>query len=213
MIPDGLRTGRSRKHLFALIVATSLLLPFRPVGAAEEAAGETEIAIVVYPSGTSPNGSDTSPHGSAASVETEPVAGQPGTLSARFVQLRSNELTERADDAVLVIVIRDDRGSALGWEIVGGYQLPGRSNAAPELLEDRTDTIRRILPDDGGHSNQTGGIGCGQVTGPFQPAIPLLKAPAGGGSGLFAQQLVVVLPVVDPTSEPGTLLIQMPFAP
>ncbi len=201
----------SRRHVLALVLAMVMLLPGLPVSHAQETTGETDISIVVHPSDVTPVApGGSSPGTSGASSSTKRL---PGTTSARFVQLRENALTERDDDAVMVIMIRDDRGRASGWEVAVNYAPPPAADEPLALVEGQNATIRRLLPEDGRLSDQIDQIGCGRTLGPLSPPVPLLHAPPGSGSGVFVQQIVVKLPEFDPSGEAGVIVVHIPFAP
>jgi hypothetical protein len=83
----------------------------------------------------------------------------------------------------------------------------------PVLVENRDSTIRRVLPEDGRLSDQVNQVRGGRTLGMFDPSISFLHAMAGSGSGVYLQQVVALAPPLDAAAEPGTILIQLPFAP
>lgn len=193
-----------------MFIAALLLASVGAAKAQDDASDDVEISIVVRPSSATP---DVPVTPIAPGVAPAPVPGIPGTVSARIVLIRNNDASSNDDDAIVFIVIRDDRGTAQGWNIALTSLVVGSATWTPELLENKQVTIRRVLPEDGRLSDQVQGISSGHTLGPFANPIPLLHAGQGSGSGLFLQELQIAFPELGSTTLLGTASVQIPFAP
>ena len=199
--------GRIRAVCASMFVAALLLASIGAAQAQDDASDDTEISIVVRPSSATPVVPVT------PGVTPTQASGIPGTVSAQFVLVRNDDVTSRAGDAVVFIVIRDDRGTALGWDITFTASPASGAVWTPELLENKQVTIRRVLPEDGRLSDQVQGISSGRILGPFANPDSLLHAERGSGSGLFLQELRVNVSGLGSASLLGTVFVQIPFAP
>jgi hypothetical protein len=209
-----------RSRLATFLIVAAILLPIGPVSVAQEATGETEITIVVFP-GDSPGGSvnptpDASEHDGAGREHSADSSGStarrfPGTLSALIVLLPSVDL-EPSLPVLAYVLVCDDRGTAAGWD-VSLYQADTTALEPPAILENRTATIRRIMPADGRRSDQIDLVQSGQTLGGIQPPIRVLRAAPGGGSGVYLQQLLMLTAVPDLDEPASTLIVHLPFAP
>jgi len=193
-----------------MFIAALMLASVGAAQARDDASDDIEISIVVRPSSATPVVPVTPV---APGVTPTPAPGIPGTVSAQIVLLRNDDATSGNGDAIVFIVIRDDRGTALGWDIALTSLPVGTALWTPELLDNKQVAIRRVLPEDGRLSDQVQGIATGSTLGPFANPIPLLHAAQGSGSGLFLQELRIVFPELGSTSLLGTALVQIPFAP
>ena len=202
--------GRFRTICASIFIAALLLASVGAAQAQDDASDDIEISIVVRPSSATPVVPVTPV---APGVTPTPAPGIPGTVSAQLVLFRNDDATKDDGDAIVFIVIRDDRGTALGWDIALTSLPVGGAAWTPELLDNKQVTIRRILPGDGRISDQVQGISTGRTLGAFANPLPLLHAVPGSGSGLFLQELRIIFPELGATSLLGTLFVQIPFAP
>jgi hypothetical protein len=124
--------------------------------------------------------------------------------------VQTHGASDRPDDSVATLVVRDDRGTGAGWDVVLASEAPEDEEWLPVVLENRHATIRRLLPLNGQTPDIVSG---GRVLGPFEVPLPLLEALPGNGSGVYQQPLIVAVPVFDGESQSGFVLIQLPFAP
>ena len=127
--------------------------------------------------------------------------------------VRENDLTELDDDLVMIIVVRDDRGTAAGRDIASYYEAATDPERTSALIENRDASIRRVLPEDGRLSDQINHLRAGRTLGLLDPMVPLLHASPGSGTGVFLQQVIVVAPPFAGDAEPGTIIVHLPFAP
>jgi hypothetical protein len=196
-----------------MFIAALLLASVGAAQAQDEASDETEISIVVRPSSATPVVPVTPVIPVTPGVTPTPEPGIPGTVSARIVLFRNDDATNGDGDAIVAIVIRDDRGTALGWDITFRSSRVGGAVWSPELLGNQQVTIRRVLPEDGRLSDQVQGISSGHILGSFANPTPLLHAERGSGSGLFLQDLHIDFPGLGSAILLGTLFVQIPVAP
>ncbi len=224
-----------RRSWATAVMAAALMTSVVGIAWAQDASDQTEIEIVVHPSGTLPTPttpapdpvvppSDSSP-GPPPVVVTltsvqPPVLGAiqapvllPGTVSAQIALVQPHGTTDRLDDTVTTLVVRDDRGTAAGWEVGFTSEPPEEVSWQPEVMENPDDTIRRLMPQNDQALDQEDGIGGGRTLGPYEVPIPVLTAETGSGSGLYQQQVSVVVPILERDDDSGTVFVQLPFAP
>lgn len=180
-----------------VLLAITLLLPSTQASLAQETRGETEISIVVHP-GESPSGNHVPPSSNGASAgsgysgvtQGEPGARRIGTLSSLIVYFPATADDTSGSRVMAFVVICDDRRTVTGWDanLSFGEAGPGRT---ANLIENRTSTIRRILPAEGGMTDQVGQVRGGLSLGPLAPPVSLLHAAPGAGSGVYLQQLLI----------------------
>jgi hypothetical protein len=227
-----------RRRWATAVMAAALMTSVVGTAWAQDALDETEIEIVVHPSGALPTPTPTTPApnpvvpppapqpGPPPIVVTQtsvqpPVLGAiqapvllPGTVSAQIALVQPHGATDRLDDTVTTLVVRDDRGTAAGWDVGFASEPPEDVVWQPEMIENRSVTIRRLMPpQDNQSSDQEEGIGGGRTLGPYEVPIPVLTAETGSGSGLYQQQLIVVVPILERDDDSGTVFVQLPFAP
>jgi hypothetical protein len=204
--------GRFRAIFASMFVASLLLASVGAAQSQDDASDDIEISIAVHPSSATLVAPLTPVVPITLGVTPTPAPGIPGTISAQLMLVRHGAGTNDGD-AIVFLVIRDDRGMALGWNIVFTSLPIGSAAWTPELLDNKQLTIRRVLPEDGRLSDQVQGISTGRTLGPFANPIPLLHAGQGSSSGLFLQELRIVFPVSGSATPLGILFVQIPFAP
>jgi hypothetical protein len=193
-------------QLRRLLTVAALAVSIAGIGtaSAQQASDSTDIDIsvlpgtptpIVNPPGITPTPGVSATPTAVAPAETVPPAPLSiGTVSARFALVQANTLTTRDDDAIVTIVVRDERGTAAGWTIalMAAPEIPAEQALA--LLENRDGTIRRVIPADGRLSDQVQGITGGHTVGIAAPPIPLLHAALGSGAGVYLQPLIFIIP-------------------
>ena len=140
------------------------------------------------------------------------LAPAPGTVSARIALVQPHGASDRPDDSVATLVVRDDRGTASGWDVGFSSIAPDGYWWAPTMLENQDKTIQRLLPPSG-PSGQVDGITGGRTLGPVDAPLPVLVAERGSGSGVYQQQLIGVVPLIEIETDRGTVFVHIPFAP
>lgn len=210
--PSGIQ--QLRRLLAAVLVAAALAGAGSTL--AQDASDSTDVEIGVLP-GTAtpvvvPPQPTMTPHTPTAGEPTPAPAGMPlGTVSARFVLWQENTLSQREHDVIATMIVRDERGTAAGWTVA----VSGDPAISPEqslaLLENLDGTVWRIIPADGRQSEQVLGIQSGHTVGILVPAIPFLHAALGSGSGVFQQNVIVIVPEHAPAL--ATLTVQITTSP
>jgi hypothetical protein len=211
------------QHVRRLIVAVAVIATVLSgsTALAQESSDTTDVEISVLPATATPVTEPPTPEpatpipGTPAlnTPEAPPTQAGIGTVSARFVLVQENDPTRRSDDAIVTLVVRDDRGTAAGWTISLAVDSGTPSAAGIELLENIDGTIHRVLPNDGRASDQIQGITGGRTVGVIDPPISLLHAQLGSGSGVYLQPLVMILPAQLDNQIVGLLYIQVTSAP
>lgn len=222
------RTSPRRQRWAAAILATVLVMSFAATAWAQDASDSTEIDIVVRPLGSEPVPAPTPTRRQGAPNPTPdpdsvpillvpptlPVLGvrqapMPGTVSAQIALVEPHGASERTDDSVMTLVVRDDRGTATGWDIGIASAAPEDEWWKPVLAENRQDTIRRLEP----VGDEIGNIAGGRTLGTYETPLPLLVAAPGSGSGRYSQQLVGIIPLIAKEGAQGQMFVLMTFAP
>lgn len=215
MVQEAVRPRRGGRRILVALLALALSLSGGQAAIAQEASGDVEITIVVHP-GESPSGNvDPGSPGT-----NQPGAGQPagsrwfqfGTISSQIVFFPAPSSSERQAEVFAFIVVSDERGTGAGWDI-GMFLVHDAGQVPVSLVENRTSSIRRILPADGRYSEQIDLVRSGQTLGMPAPPIPLLHAAPGGGSGVYLQELLFQTSGSGSGEPPRTIVIQLPFAP
>jgi hypothetical protein len=222
---------RSRRRIWATaVLAMALLTGTVGTALAQDASDSTEIDIVVRPAGVAPVPAPTPTVAPGAINEPPPVtpnlpillappvlgalqAPMPGTVSAQIALVQPHGASDRLDDSVATLIVRDDRGTATGWDVSFTSAAPKEVWWQPGVMENRDSTIRRLIPRDAISPDQVDGISGGRTLGPYELPIPVLAAELGSGSGLYQQPLIIVVPLFERDNETGMMFVQIPFAP
>jgi hypothetical protein len=222
------RTSPRRRQLAAAILTTVLVMTSAVPVWAGEVSDSTEIDIVVRPSGVTPIPAPRpTPVPGMPAPTPDPVnvpillvppvppvlgamqAPAPGTVSAQVALVEPHGASKRTDDAVMTLVVRDDRGTAAGWDVGMASAAPDGYWWVPTLLENRPDTIRRLVPVGG----EVGDIAGGRILGAYENPVPLVIAAPGSGSGVYSQPLVGVIPLIEDHATQGQMFVLVTFAP
>lgn len=137
----------------------------------------------------------------------------PDTVTARILvaNLAQAPLSGGWGSSVATIVVSDDRGTAMGWEVLVSAEAT-QPAWRPVLVSNRPDTISWIAPIANAGRVPEMGLVNGHSLGPLKKPACILQAWPGGGHSLFVQQLAITYRDL-PVGAVGTVLIHLPFAP
>jgi len=194
--------------VLSLLVATSGL------AFALETSGNAEMDVTILPAGGDKRPVEeqsTSTLAGDHNVRPGPV--RAGTVTARivFVDRQDSTSSGGSRSAVTTIVVSDDRGTAMGWEVLVSAQAT-QPAWRPVLVRNQPDTISRVSPVGKGRGAPDVNLANGQSLGPLAEPARVLQAWPGSGDGLFVQQLAITYPALL-AGATGTLYIHLPFAP